>query len=783
MIHKSINNNLCEYFKLYQEIISEYNLNQNVKKNISLRISLINTNTDSTHNDVANLNFLYLLVDDIKKKTKNQVSIEDIEFIYKNDDKKTPKNVAEFLSLIDKKLKKNVKTYKENFVRLLPLFKINKNTVEVFRTSVDDSLEELIGSEDLDFNFEDNSENKIHIIYSTSKEEFIDRLNKRIVSNSTNRSRLNALIWKICFNYLFHKMDYKKLTEGRRLYFSESDFYKKIKNMNLFSFLIMLLYDYVRVLDGQLELKEVRKGVNRKKVSNEDLKRYNLLPTSENINTAFFNALDMGASIIELLENIVIHSGDNAEEGEGYLTLRIRKKETSESYLKEKFGQYFAGCDNRRNGNNKSEEEQIEDFLNEHLAENDNFEIVKNYNNKARVYLNLVDKKSKREEMRAGGEYKHLLEIFVSDVSNKKLGDVFKKKNLALSSSSYKKNNFDLRFFLDPNKCAQEFWECYYNECESASDNVINHYGLQLFDAIIASHDGCYTVSNKWEATEEQYKFDYYSSSRDVVVEECTLPGTTYHILIPFNDGTEQYFSSVNTDIIYKKMNKEYSSLYFSQNETPSGVFDVLLPQNKVIVTSIMNDQYCRIVRYLTTKSKNKNVRIGNLERELSDLANHQINTNDYVMVFDYKEFHVSNIEVFCKAIFKFIFNTHKSNKNSDTQSFKVNPIRIFVMNCNEESIINIVRFFAIFYTKTGESEPMKNTQIYLSGENSTQEYLIAGSNLQNLISSTSKLSFSRRVSSNIINTLNDLLHRRVNNGTDTNVQQIKIDFFPFDLL
>ena len=80
------------------------------------------------------------------------------------------------------------------------------------------------------------------------------------------------------------------------------------------------------------------------------------LPKDEDITADLFTAWDLSDGILQLLENVVEHAGTDRN-GLGVLSMRIHTYSNAESYLKEKYDQYFKGYENRY----KKEYEEMDD--------------------------------------------------------------------------------------------------------------------------------------------------------------------------------------------------------------------------------------------------------------------------------------------------------------------------------------------------------------------------------------------------------------------------------------
>ena len=85
----------------------------------------------------------------------------------------------------------------------------------------------------------------------------------------------------------------------------------------------------------------------------------------------------------------------------------------------------------------------------------------------------------------------------------------------------------------------------------------------------------------------------------------------------------------------------------------------------------------------------------------------------------------------------------------------------IAIINCTTSDFVNIIRFFAVCYDKNGSSNWMRDTQIYLSGEDTREEFLLSGGNVNTLLVRVNKLAFSRRIHPMCIQTLQKVLEKK----------------------
>lgn len=129
------------------------------------------------------------------------------------------------------------------------------------------------------------------------------------------------------------------------------------------------------------------------------------------------------------------------------------------------------------------------------------------------------------------------LELMVTDYSGSSctlnLAENFR-KNLADEEIESRFRKLQPRdFFIDNcEKEISEAWRAYYSE----KGNVVNHYGLRIFERAVRSSKGCFIVQS--HSTHKLGKGETYNDGcgKEVASKAC-LPGTSYSVLLPIIRG------------------------------------------------------------------------------------------------------------------------------------------------------------------------------------------------------------------------------------------------------
>lgn len=646
--------------------------------------------------------------------------------------------ISSYLFLIDKLYSDSgtIKFSKEKFIntnlqnmdnvafgKILPLIPINLETYLFLSMDVEHAFSFCCKGE----------KNKIQFETTTINKKTYFKENSYKKQNIVNDSLI-----RICSYYLFNPGNNPKLPieliKSRIALFTSPDFFEKIAGLSVLAFLIFCAYDKTVAQEIFNKIKPRRQKQGKYTVDEIS----EIQPDNFAIETAIMNASDMADGILQLAENIVFHAGDRKQNGVGFLSFRIHSNSDSiedNTYLKSYFPYYFQGHDDRIPINSKNDEKSslaIDNYFMENPPKKVE-DIEKHFANRKMI----ENRRSEREKVA------YYFEMRLMDCSGKNICDVFKQN---ISERGYTNaasfENITIRAFFSPIEAELDAWIKY----SSTSENAVHHYGLQLFDALVQSSDGC-IIAHSGEGNPSK-KSNTYATSGDKTIKEGSssyFPGTQYIILLPFKKQERQKHSFVNTNVnftlsrsvkdyvIYSKGNNEYILSYIDKLNSGLSI----------------------------TSQAEKESFIEKLSEKLNDL-----NLDQAICLIDACDLTITNMEFFAKSLMMYI----GKNQNK-TLNFAIN-------NCTRQHFIQIARLFAVFYDRTGRSKFMQDVQIYLSGTNSKDEFLLSGANLRSTLVAQTKLSAARGTSSYITSLLISMLEKRPGiNEKNT------ISFVPFDLL
>lgn len=307
-------------------------------------------------------------------------------------------------------------------------------------------------------------------------------------------------------------------------------------------------------------------------------------------------------------------------------------------------------------------------------------------------------------------------------------------------------------FFKKSNDEATErFWKTY-NQKE---ENLVHHYGLQVFSSIVSANGGVFKVisSSKYEYNEDNEKYvngDNWSKGDSGQVH---LPGTEYIILLPLRGREQKFVTSVEVDAEYQyDMDTDYE---VKEYEDKSG--EKLIPEE------------------VYASQEQKEAVINKLAKRMYDGLNtleKSIDPNKvFVAFFSVEKWINCFLEIYCKALILCGIWRQAQNRGK---------FYCVISGCTENQILEIARLFAIFYCKTDMHKYLSDMQIYLAGED--EELLITGRNLNSLYALTSKIMLVKGISKETTNIMRYLMTQYGNNVTQDETED-KTKLVPFDIL
>lgn len=420
----------------------------------------------------------------------------------------------------------------------------------------------------------------------------------------------------------------------------------------------------------------------------------------EKIEQEIFDARDMADGVLQILEN-VYHSEGRC----GYFCLRVHNSSESRSgrYLNKEYGSYMDKF--------RGDEKAPLNYLEIRIVDYSHLTIPK------RFYSDFL----KRKEAAAGPE-KSVYESLEAQAAQIKVSS-----------------------FYD----APDFWNLY----NSISENVVHHYGLLIFEALVSCYDGYFRVRSQ-ETTKLCSQEEFYSTLPEKPQEEA-IPGTHYDIIIPFRTQSRLQNLSVDVNIDYTgELLKDYSvcegigfttqdcmELYEEVRKRNLSK-DVSYQERKEQVIKILAEQLWEVMGKKPLEGR--------------------------IVHFTAKKIALTMIELFCKAVMLCIAKKDRSQS-----------CYIMITDCTQSHFVEITRMMALFYNKQGINSLMYNTQIFMGGQNEGEEFLITGTSLGEAIGSTEKLAFARCIHPYCLKTLKNMLKNHSMGMTPNDMVSIA----PFDMI
>ncbi len=564
-----------------------------------------------------------------------------------------------------------------------------------------------------------------------------------------------------CLDYLFggkdlKSNDYLLLVDERIKKYSSPEFFNKIKDMSVLSFIIFCAQNKFSLLEGLESIRDEAKSNNKKRATfnQSALLNADVYPNDAIDDNIMINAMDMAEGLLQLIENVVFYAGDEPNNGTGILSFRIYKKHTKtwKEYLAKQYNKYFSGYDNRLYIQNEVEElfsaESSELYpstsskkTDDHADSNTDHMTI----DEIKIRLENQTTMETREKIRADSQF--YLEVKILDNSGRNMCDVFLENLKKRQDPSFRSRIVRVSTFFNPTSFELTEWETYTSKVE----NVVHHYGLQLFDALVQSLDGCFVAQSIARNEAPTSDSNFYSTSGDQMFNKELeyFPGTQYAILLPFNRRKRKDYSFVNTYVEYPLPQFDYSIIDCSGQSLRKFQSRLVDYKTKLYVNQAEKNQFINLL--------------------FKDL-NEYLPKPEEIITFDSYCLNTNNMELFAKSLMRFIAENSKLDLN------------IAIINCAEDTFKQLVRIFAIFYNRTGNNNFMENTQIYLSGSNSKDEFLLAGANLKATLVAQIKLNVARGITgeaqSGITSFLIDMLERRPGSSLSSDIR-----FVPFDLL
>lgn len=380
------------------------------------------------------------------------------------------------------------------------------------------------------------------------------------------------------------------------------------------------------------------------------------------------DARDIAEGILQILENIIQHSQNKV----GYFSFRIHdhQRKVENNYLNNNYSEYLGLADCR------GYDTFLELFIADCLY---SLDCPKNENMLCIQFLNNLKERSLQNNK---------IKPFINKFKSLSVKDFFE----------------------------NEIWR----EYNSVSDNIIEHYGLQLFDKIVNSCSGCFKLisSDNYEYGDKQYYCSPLETAKDDVY---AIPGTQYKVLLPVKE---------------RSFIQEYSGLDFCDYPKTSMIkpleehikSEEINLERKIIEFNhkINVDNKYKYFSDIQREKNQKNILIYALSDFISEKLEESVTgTRKFITHFLLNRIKGAGlVEIIFKACLKAIIKTRDVIGNDE-------KIYITFGNLTKEFINEFCYLMGIYYYKTEESFIMKNTEMYFWGNEYCEDLLITGENLK----------------------------------------------------
>lgn len=366
-----------------------------------------------------------------------------------------------------------------------------------------------------------------------------------------------------------------------------------------------------------------------------------------------------------------------------------------------------------------------------------------------RVHENTPDKSYLRKRYGIDDrEHAFYYEIRLLDLSEENIVESFQRRMQDIPGV----DRLQVKHFFKrtDDEAIRDFWEIY-NQKE---ENLVHHYGLQVFSSIVSANGGVFKVisSSKYEYDEDSEKYTNENGWNQGDSGRVHLPGTEYIVLLPLCGREQRLVTSVEVDAEYQyDMDAEYEvKEYEEETEEPIPV-DVYASQ----------EQKEAVINRLAEKMYDG---LNGLEASIDP-------GKVFIAFFSIEKWSGGFLEIYCKALI--LCGIWR-------QARKRGKFYCVISGCTENQIVEIARLFAIFYCKTGMREYLSDMQIYLAGED--EELLITGRSLNSLYALTSKIMLVKGISKETTNIMRYLLSQYGTNA-EQEESDAHIKLVPFDIL
>ena len=372
-------------------------------------------------------------------------------------------------------------------------------------------------------------------------------------------------------------------------------------------------------------------------------------------------------------------------------------------------------------------------------------------------------------------DIRYHFEFRILDYSNESICESFKRRQ----QEENIQKEFRIREFFEYTD-GETFWKKY----NHIPENIVHHYGLQIFSTIISNNEGYFhVVSSSKKIVEAEY--DFYSNQDDSRADKkMHIPGTEYIVLLPMRRETIPINPSVDADIQYQfdmKKNYQLARLDLNKVYDKSCFLEEKMYGEQELKEHRINYIRDEIINSLSEKLKEEKadrLEKADEEQKMTSemIADKETEKTEVVLLLSEENWGERRTEIFCKSLMLAFMEWQPENG----QGFYV-----IIKDCTANDFITISRIFAIFYGKSMlyESSSLERLQIYLSGIDQSEEFLIAGKDIAGLLTMAGKLTLVRGIQPHCLRSVEYILHKfQIPKAVDSFEEQ-NLKLVPFDIL
>lgn len=342
----------------------------------------------------------------------------------------------------------------------------------------------------------------------------------------------------------------------------------------------------------------------------------------------------------------------------------------------------------------------------------------------------------------------YIFEFRILDYSQKSILESFCEKQYYGKTE----DDISIKNFFEYNE-DNNFWQKY-NENPR---NLIHHYGLQIFSTIISNNGGYFEVVSSSKREIECTREVYRNKRTEKEICGMHIPGTEYIGLLPMMLKTAPINPAVEADIHYE---------FDLRNQYKVSLFDLSKRYQQIDTVSELGLGGQEIKEQIIEQLKDS---LCSYLREKE-----QKEQKDIVLLLTAGHWGELKTEIFCKALILCLIEWKPRNG----QGFYT-----IIRDCDANDFITITRMFAIFYGKGKLNTYMEKLQIYLSGKNRSEEFLIAGGNISAFMTIARKLSLVRGIQPACIKSIEYILEKYSGDHLQDEVNGQGLRLVPFDVL